>query len=246
MTRASSKAAPVADARRRFAARARARRLASARPLLVLAGIGSALAVVAWVLLGSGLFAVRTVTVSGTHRLSAAQVKAVIGPLRGDALLRVDTTAVRERVAALPGVLSVTVSRDWPGTLQVVVHERTAVAAVHRSDGWWLVDSYGVEYGPPQPAAGGLRVLSLPDDGAAPAARSAAAVLQALPAALLRDVLRVDAPSPSGVRLHLRGGAVVVWGSADRAVEKARILTTLLGRHARVYDVSSPSVVTTR
>lgn len=246
MTARRGPTAAVADARRRFAARARARRLASARPVFVLGCVAGALGVAAWVVLASGLLAVRTVAVAGTHRLDAAQVRAVIGPLRGAALLRVDTAAVRERVAALPGVQSVDVQREWPGTLRVSVRERDAVAAVQRADGWWLVDSQGVEYGPPQRAAGSLRVLALPDSGSAPAARSAVAVLRGLPAGLLRDVVRVDAPSPSGVRLRLRGGAVVVWGSADRSVEKARILATLLARPARVYDVSSPSVVTTR
>lgn len=239
-------ATPVADARRRFAARARARRLASARPLLVLAGVGTLGALIAWVLLGTSAFAVEKVALSGTHRLSTAQVLAVVGPVRGEPLLRVNTSDVTKRVAALPGVLRVDVSRDWPGTLRVTIVERQAIATVRHSDGWWLVDIHGVEFGPPQAGPGALRVLTLPAKDPGASARSAAAVLGALPAALLRDVLRIDAPSPSGVQLHLRGGATVVWGSSDRAAEKARILTTLLGRRASVYDVSSPSVVTTR
>lgn len=236
----------VADARDRFAARARARRLATARPLLVVAGAGSVLALAAWVVLSSGALAVSRLAIAGTHRLSAAEVRAAVGPVTGEALLRVDTAGVVARVSALPGVRSVTVTRDWPHTLRVVIRERDAVAAIQRSDGWYLIDSQGVEYGPPLRAPGALPVLSLPAQAPDLAARSAAAVLRGLPASLLREVVRVDAPSPSGVQLRLRGGALVVWGSADRAADKARILATLLSRRARVYDVSSPTVVTTR
>lgn len=237
---------PVADARARFAARARARRRATARPVLVLAAAATAIAALAWVLLSSTVFAVREVKVTGNQRLTTAQVLAAVGPVTGESLLRLDAAGAGARVKALPGVLQVKVKRDWPRGVQVSVVERRAIAAVRRADGWWLIDPAGVEFGPPMSAAGKLRVLTLPASGDAEAARSAAAVLQGLPAPLLRDVIRVDAPSPSGVRLHLRGGATVVWGSADRAQEKARILTTLLNRRAKVYDVSSPSVVTTR
>jgi cell division protein FtsQ len=71
-------------------------------------------------------------------------------------------------------------------------------------------------------------------------------VLRALPAALLSTVTLVEASSEDSVQLVLASGARVVWGSPDRSADKARILATLVRHKAHVYDVSSPSVVTTR
>ncbi|MDQ1688439.1 MAG: cell division protein FtsQ [Frankiaceae bacterium] len=236
------------SSRQRFAARAKAARLQAIRPLVgVLVG-AIAVAALGWVVLASGVFSVRAVTVHGAHRMQSAQVVAALGPVKGQALLTLDTTELRHRVEQLSGVRSVQVSRRWPSTVSIRVVERTPIATVHRADGWWLVDSQGVEFGPAGPRPKALREVKLPAPGerSAEAARSAAQVLAALPAPLLSTVTRVEASSADSVRLWLSSGATVVWGSAERSAEKARILATLVHRRAHVYDVSSPSVVTTR
>ena len=236
------------SSRQRFAARARAARLRSWRPLLIALGGFGVVVVLAWVVLSSRLLAVHSVAVQGTHRVSSDQVRAAVAAAEGHPLLRADLSALSHRVEAIPGVRRAVVTRHWPSTLEVTVTERKPLAAVHRADGWWLVDEDGVEYGPPtatEPA--GLHTVTLPPQGQdSAAATSAAHVIRALPAPLLAQVSQVDATSADDVRLKLRTGATVVWGSDERAAEKARILTTLIAKRARVYDVSSPSVVTTR
>ena len=46
--------------------------------------------------------------------------------------------------------------------------------------------------------------------------------------------------------MTLRDGASVRWGADEGAVRKAEVLQALLRYKAKVYDVSSPDVPTTR
>jgi cell division protein FtsQ len=214
--------------------------------MLIAGAVGAA--AIAWVVLASGAFSVHSVTVRGAHRINSAQVMEALGPVKGEALLTLDTSELRRRVERLPGVRSAEVSRQWPSAVRVSLVERTPIATVHRADGWWLVDAEGVEFGPAGRRVASLREVRLPARGAlsTESARSVAHVLAALPPTLLATVTRVEASSPDSVRLRLMSGATVVWGSAERSAEKARILSTLVRRKAHVYDVSSPSVVSTR
>jgi cell division protein FtsQ len=222
-------------------------RLQSLRPKVVAASVVAALALMGWVVLGSDLLAVQSVKVAGTQRLSASAVLEALGPVRGDALLTSDLGRLAQRVEQLAPVQSAQVTRDWPSGLRVTVVERTPIATVHRADGWWLVDAEGVQFAPSAVRPAQLRLMQLPLTGqVSEAARGAAQVLRALPAPLLATVTRVEASSGESVQLTLAGGARVVWGSPERSADKARILATLVHRKARVYDVSSPSVVTTR
>jgi cell division protein FtsQ len=79
-----------------------------------------------------------------------------------------------------------------------------------------------------------------------PATRTALKVLATLPEDVLRRVREVRAPSGQWVSLRLSDGRMVIWGDAERPVEKARVLKTLLRTPAASYDVSSPDVVTVK
>lgn len=201
-----------------------------------------------YVIYGSTVFAADHVTVTGTHRLSAAQVRAAAAVPTGTPLARVDLDAVQSRVAGLAQVAAVTASREWPDTVHIAVREREPVAAVHRNGSWWLVDHTAVVVARSSKRPD-LPVLDVanPEPGDA-AARSALAVVVALPRALLHQVRRVSAASPDSVRLRLTKRVVVVWGNADRSDRKAKVFTALRKAqpHGRVYDVSSPDVATVR
>ena len=199
-----------------------------------------------WVVLSSGLFAVRHVVVVGAGRVTKSEIGTVARAAMGDSMLTVNTSSLRQRVSTLPTISSVRVSRVWPNTLRITVSQRQAVLAVMQPTGWLLVDRTGVPY---------LTVSQLPahvlpltvstPTGNDPAVRAAVAVVVALPAQVQRRVVAVVAPSPAGIRLRLSGGATVVWGGAEDSTRKARALAALLHRHARVYDVSTPGFVTT-
>ena len=213
--------------------------------LLALVGI---VAGAAWALLGSRFFVVRSVQVSGLHRVSRSQVLAAAGIPIGLPLVRVDTAAVSRRVDAITQVQSAHVTRSWPDGLVINVTERTPALAVADGSGYDLVDRFGVvvvSAAPRRPSRMPLFRPSGPLRGN-PAVAAAVAVLHELPASLSGRLTLVTAPTADDVTLHLTGGVTVIWGDFGRAAAKARVLAVLMRTHARLYDVSAPTVATTR
>ena len=213
-------------------------------------GVAAAVALVAalmWAVLASPLLATRTVEVVGTERLPAAEVAALGAADLGTPLARVDTGALVDRVTELPMVASAEVVRVWPSTLEVRVVERVPLAAVPAPDGVHVVDAEGVtvEVRPDAPADLPLVEVDVATAGA-DALREATTVLQSLPADLRAQVEQAGAVSRDSVTLRMRGGAQVVWGSADDAATKAEVLRVLLTTPAALYDVSSPTTPVTR
>jgi cell division protein FtsQ len=218
--------------------------------LIALAVMGTAGAI-AWVLLGSRLFVVRSVTVTGTNLVPKSEVLAVADVQPGTPLIRVNTAQVAARVETIRQVLSAQVTRSWPDRVVIAVRERTpALAIAPPGGGFDLVDADGVlvRWADRRPPGLPLylttaAVTSLRGD---PDVGAAAAVLGELPARLRRSVQSVTAPSPDQVTLRLAGGVTIVWGSTDRAAAKAEELATLMRTHARYYDVSAPGSAVTK
>ena len=218
--------------------------------IAIVAGVG-------WALLGSRFLVVRSIRVSGTHLVPRAEVLAAAAIPHGLPLIRVNTAAVAHRVAQITQIESAHVARAWPDGVTISVRERTPVLAVASGTGYQLIDRFGVPVeqaarttgGMPRlmmaagsPAAGAGSVASL---RGSPAVYAAASVLRELPAGLVRQVTEVAAPDPSDVTLTLAGGITIVWGSPDRAAEKAKELGVLMHTHARSYDVSAPETAMT-
>jgi cell division protein FtsQ len=197
------------------------------------------------IIVAAGVFNVRHVQVIGAGRSTTLRIDALAKSFVGDSILTISTGTLRHRVAALPQIADVQISRDWPNTLRVRVVERQPLAAVQQPDGrWLLVDKTATAY----VVVGHRPAPALPltvDPAAGSALRAAIDVLVALPATVRRDVVGVAAPSAAGIRLTLRGGSTVIWGGPQDSARKARALAVLLHRHARVYDVSTPGFVTT-
>ena len=232
---------------RRFAARARSVRRNAWRPALGVLGAVAVLALVAWVVLGSPLLAARTIEAVGTERVPVADLVALGEPDLGTPLARVDTGALADRVAALPMVRGAEVVRVWPSTLEVRVVERIPLAAVPAPVGVHVVDADGVVVQVLDAAPADLPLVEVDVTTAGAAAlRETTTVLQALPDDVRTQVEQAGAASRDSVTLRLRGGAQVVWGSADDSVAKAEVLRVLLTQPAAVYDVSSPTTPVTR
>jgi cell division protein FtsQ len=211
--------------------------------LAALAGLG-------WGVSASPWLSVRSVTVSGTHRLTPDEVRARAQVNPGDALLWVSPDDVARRVRLLPGVATVRVERRWPSELQVTVVETRTVARLEPSPGTppQLVDETGATV----PVGRAEHVERLPVVRDVPGMdrqrlAAAATVLTALPAPLAGDVLAVRVPTGESVTLRLRDGASVVWGGPGQSSQKARVLAALVAQHpSRHYDVSAPQTPTTR
>ena len=257
----SSRAGAEARPRRRPVTRPSRRRpthpAARRRRLLVRGGVLVAvLGLLAWLLWGSPVLAVSTVRVDGAGTLTAAEVVDVAGIDEGTPLLRVDVDAAEARVARLPQVADVEVTRGWPRSVVVTVVERVPVAVVEEEAGTRsLVDADGVLFdtvtGAPPAGVVPLDVADPgPDDRATRAALSA---LVALPVDVRGDVAGARATTPEDVTLTLRDGTTVLWGSDERARDKADALVALLGQlragtlgPAGTIDVSTPAAVVLR
>ncbi len=213
----------------------------------VLLALGGIVAGVAWALLGSRFLVVRSVSVTGLHRVSRSQVLAAAGVQMGLPLIRVDTTAIGRRVDEIAQVKSAQVSRRWPDGVLIQVTERTPALAVRSGGGYDLIDGSGVVVATVsrRPARIPLLRRSGPIQGS-PAVAAAAAVVHELPAWLSRRLASVAAPNANDVTLRLTTGVTVVWGSAGRGAVKTRVLAALMRTHAHFYDVSSPTVASTR
>ena len=224
------------------------------RPVQAVAALLT-LGLLAWLLWGSPLLAVRTVRVDGVRTLSADQVRETAGIAVGTPLLRVDVPAARQRVAQLPQVDSVEVSRGWPSTVVITVDERTPVAVVGPPGNRSLVDAHGVLFdtitGDAPPGVVPLDVGHPgPDDGPTMAALGA---LVSLPRDVRKQVHAASATSAEDVSLTLEGGTVVRWGSADDTPAKAAALAAVLAQvkakaldPAQTIDVSTPDAVVLR
>jgi cell division protein FtsQ len=207
----------------------------------VLAGLTG----VAYLVIFTSLFGVRSVEVTGLKTIPADQVRAAAAIEPGTPLVRLDTDEVRDRVARLPKVFSVEVSRSFPSTVEIAVTERVPVAAMPRSDGVHLVDGTGLDYEVVKQAPPGLPELEVstatPED---PPTRAAVAVLAAIPQQLRAQLVKVSARTPGDVQLNLADGRLVKWGGADRSERKAAVLAALLTRPGKTYDVATPDFPT--
>lgn len=215
---------------------------------LAAAGI---VAAAGWVLFGSPLLVVRSVTVSGTHLVPRSEVLAASGVVPGTPLIRVNTAQAAARIEKISQVSSAQVTRSWPNRLVIVVRERTpALVLPAYGGGYDLADADGVVL---------KRVVRRPADlplypTVAPAGAlrgdpdlaAAVAVLSELPAQVRRSVISVTAPNPDQVTLRLAGGITVLWGDTGRAGAKARALSVLMRAHLHYYDVSAPGSVAAR
>ena len=244
--------APVTPlARRRRPARPRSRR----RSMLRLGAAVLLLTAAVWFLWSGPLLAVGTVQVDGADSLAADEVRKAAGIEVGTPLLRVDVEKVEARVARLPQISGVEVTRGWPRSVVITVVERVPVAVVGEAGRRSLVDSDGVLFdtitGAPPPGVVPLEVSDPgPDDDATMAALEA---LVALPEKVRDGIDGATVGGPEDITLTLTDGTLVRWGGPAESATKATVLTALLDRMsdgelepAGTIDLSTPDAVVLR
>ena len=237
----------------RFAERAAMRRRLTRRKVLWTSAVLVVLGGLAWLLFFSPVLAldVAEVEVRGEGTVvDPAAVMAVVEPLDGTPLPRLDTVDLRRAVLDVPGVRAAEVAREWPHGLVITVVSREPVAAVPQEEGFVLLDVEGVQVGRSAEPPAGLPVISVPVGDDTRAMTAVLTVLENLPEDLSAQVTAVSADSRDTVRLTLADGAVVEWGSADQPALKARVLAALraapASAGAAVFDVSAPTMPITR
>lgn len=238
-------------ARRRRPARPRSRRRRSLR----LAGAALLLVAALWFLWAGPVLAVGTVQVDGAGTLSTEEVRTAAGIDVGTPILRVDVEDVEARVAQLPQIASVEVSRGWPRTVVITVVERVPVAVVGSAGRRSLVDRDGVLFDTiTGDAPHGVVPLDVADPGPGdPATRAALEALTALPGGMRDEIREAAVAGPEDITLTLADGTLVRWGGPAESATKAAALTALLDRMedgdlepAEIIDVSTPDAVVLR
>jgi cell division protein FtsQ len=254
---------PAAD--RRIAERRKAiiaARVRRRRRILGWSLVAIALAAgVAW-LIRTPLFGLTTVRVSGTRAVAPAEVLEASRVRIGEPYLGLDLAAIRDRVAALPRVAAVRVTRDYPSSLRIAVTERPPVASVSTGSVFWLVAADGtvldaaasrpadLPYVARVPLPQGVRAgTRLPPGNELTNALTA---LGGMAPQLKRLVTGVNARSLDSLEFTLKDGSTVLYGLAvdqpakDAAVLLVRRTLKREGREARRIDVRNPSAPTVR
>lgn len=204
--------------------------------------------VVVWIVAFSPVLGVRTVTITGTHSLTVAQVRSAAAVGHGAPLIRLDTAAVRRRIEALPDVASATVSVSYPSTVSIEVTERIPVGYLTTgSASYVLVDRSGAQYRTVSAVPAGLPRFAVPLGASARAAGQAVSVVAgALSPAVLAELAEISADSPAAITLVLRDGRTVAWGTDERSQQKAALLPAVLSQPGTHFDLSDPDVVVAR
>lgn len=250
----------------RFAERVAMRRRIARHKAYLAGAVVVLLGALAWLLLLSPVLALDAarvqVTGAGTV-VDPADVHALVAEVDGVPLPRLDTVGLRDRVLDVPGVREAKVSRIWPHGLVVALVSREPVAAVpqqappadtpdaREQPGYALLDIEGFPVGWTPTPPEGLPVVEVPvGEGGERTLTAVLTILQALPPELSAEVATVRAETQDTVRMALRDGRTVVWGSANDAALKIRVLQTLraapAAAGAREYDVSAPTLPITR
>jgi cell division protein FtsQ len=254
---AQARATAIEEARREAKRRARGRIVDEPKPVArgVVRGLKMLLLTVLLVIVAVGLalilyftpvMSARDIVVTGTGAVTREEVLDAAQVRPGTPLLQINTNQVADRVAAIRRVASARVQRQYPSALRITIVERVPLVVKDFSDGPHLFDRDGVDFAtaPPPPA---LPYIDVADPGPSdPATKAALAVLLALRPEVEGQVGRIAAPSVSSITLTLGDGRVVIWGSTDRAEEKAEKLAALLTQPGRTYDISSPDLPTVK
>jgi cell division protein FtsQ len=243
----------VADrSRRRFARRQWSRRWLAWRPVLLLVLVVGAIGFAVYGLYFSSWLRLEGVEVSGTSQLSDEEVLAAADVPLDDPLVRVDLAEIEARVEGrLTAVKSVDASRQWPHDIRIEVEEWQPLAVVLEGASFTFLaesgDTFTFAQMPKQPPSS-LPQVRVGSQADRLALEEAAAVVASLDEAVTKRVDHIEVETADQILLQLQDGREVTWGSAEQSDDKAEVLLNLLEARpqAQVYDVSVPSLPTTR
>ena len=202
--------------------------------------VGAAVAV--WAL---PVFRVAEVTVEGNSQVEADQIIEASSVVEGENLLQVDQVDAARGVVAHPRIREATVSRSLPDTVRIDVVERRVVAWLDQGGEPVLIDDTGVPFVDGEPPRQAVRVEGVTeedDELLAGAVEVSSSLSEG--AADWVEHLRVDGPAE--YVLVLTDGRTVNWGAPGDNHNKAIALETVIQRPGETWDISDPTMVTSR
>lgn len=220
---------------------------------LAVAVLGAAVVGLVVVVNFTGVFNVTAVSATGVDRPTQELMIAAADIAEGTPLARVDTAQVANSVQRqVPAVSSVTVQRRWPHSIVIRATPRTVVANVTVDGTVRWADQTGIVFGAVnQPRKAVPSIIMRPPFGTDTSARQGAitdalTVTRALPAPVKAKLARIEYRSQDDIVITTTSGRTIRWGSAADSDRKAVVLTALLGRKAKVYDIRTPDLPTTK
>lgn len=219
--------------------RHRAGRRRQLKRLGLLAGVVALVIGIVYLVWFSPVLVANQVQVRGATLLTPDDVIAQAEVPMGVPLARIDTKAIAARVDELEPVASASVHRAWPDGVRIDVTERVRVYQREDAGTYQWVDAEGTIFHSTTERADGFVVHTATTDERLLA--DVAIVVQVLPDQLKARVLEIVASSPDQIVLMLDQGQQVIWGSAERSDDKARVAVSILTLQGTVFDVSSPS-----
>jgi cell division protein FtsQ len=203
------------------------------------------------VLVLSPALAFQKLEVDGTDLVSDEEIAAALQPLYGEPLARVTAERVAEAFAPMTLIQAFTTRIQPPNTLVVTIIERQPVGYVAGGSGFDVVDAVGVVLWSDQEAPNDMPHILVSPDSESPSFVAVSRVLLALPGDIQAQVEGITATTLDDVRFTIRDrDHEVVWGSAERSVEKARVLGPSLRAagavEPRIIDVTTPDSVVIR
>lgn len=206
--------------------------------LLVVVMLVSGVGVAGWFATQSRLLDLDHVEISGVDPAQAALIEAAMGLEHGTPLLDLDQAAIELALTELAWVESATVARGWPGTINIGVVAREAVALMPRGDGSHVfVDAHGVAMAvtPGPIILSALPIVAVRPEGSLGDTQDHAAPALAVVASLPDDLaswveaIKID---ESGLRpsvvLDLVGNATVDLGAAEDLDDKLDAVRAVL------------------
>jgi cell division protein FtsQ len=204
---------------------------------MVLAVVLLLIVVAGLAVLGSSIFSIKDVTVSGAVNSRGDALDRIVADLDGEAVLRVDTDDYERRIEQIPWVKRARVTTKFPSSARIEIAERQPVATFQGEDGRYrVIDEQGRVLGvmPGQPVEYLLVTTDSPPNTAAgeyaPNGFAAAGLLARVLTPTMRQLVDsiVVAADGSDVRLLLEGGTEVVLGDGERLVDKLVRLETVI------------------
>lgn len=204
--------------------------------LIAFASIASVLALFAyggfWVW-NSPIFKISDVQVSGNDRIATPTVVEATG-LIGESMFEADLAEVQRAIYSLPLVYNVSIERDWPNTIRIVIDERQPWGTWEQDGVEYTVDREGVVLGIGAGPANGPVIRSSEEGSRVTGDRvdyqavdAAAEIYEKLPRYLGATVAEVAFTRGQGVTVTTTNNQVALLGDSSSITYKLEVWAAL-------------------
>ena len=167
--------------------------------------------------------------------------EADIDGLRGQNILRVDTTAVASALSALPWVAEARVAKKFPDTIDVSLVEHRAVLVAEREDGDHLIDANGKVFVVAHRLDYTVPITNTKGDNQE-TFQAAASIIASIAESERGKITEIKAVTPYSFDI-IAGDKTIVWGAAENNGEKARAFSVALQRSESTIDITGAPTI---